>query len=1655
VSNLVVLENEILEGRAPQSYWDVPHTRAIEGFTTDISVNVGGRVDFKINVNGDAGSDYKVEIFRLGYYGGDGARKVAEWVNTDATVQPDAMYDATRGLVDAGNWSVTDSWAVPESTVSGVFLARLQRLDDNGQPIAGAVNQIPFIIRDDDRPSDVVFQTSDTTWHAYNGWFGNNGQVGANFYGDTSGTIDHPDVPDPGLGAQDRAYAVSYNRPFITRGIDGEQGGPAAGAQDYLFGAEYAAIQWLEKNGYDVSYISGIDTDRLGPGALLDHKAFLSVGHDEYWSGEQRMNVEAARDAGVNLLFWSGNEVYWKTRYEGSIVDGEAYRTLVCYKETWANGNPNAGPDDYYDLDPTDIWTGTWRDTRFLGNPLAGAVHPDDFLSGQCPRCACAENSLTGQLFAADDAAGQFGALDVPAGFAPLRVWRDTSIANGGALNIAPGIIGYEWNISPLDENRPGGLIYLSETKLAWNRLLVDNGNLTAPGEATHNLTLYRADSGALVFAAGTVFWSWMLSNAHDNQPYSAAFNIANRDLQQFTINMFADMGIQPGVSDAVLALQGLIRATASTDTIAATAEFLSLPTDPTAFSIVRLSGIATDDDGNPATDDGAVAMVEISFDGGNTWRPAEGRTNWTYDWVVTRPGTYEIVVRAIDDSLNIPDPRTLQRFEITVGDPVTPPTVSLFDPFQPVRGVIDRTTVPLEIGTRFIAAASGQITELKYWRAFSDASDTDVRVGHLWAADGTLLAEVTFTSNPGETGWQVATLDTPVDIRAGAQYTVSYVTLDNYTASVGFFADDYVDPFGVLAAPALVGGVYAYGGGGMPTQSYRGANYWVDVTFAPGPITNAPPVITSDASFSIPENRKAVAAITAVDPEGDALTFAIAGGADSSAFVIDPRTGALSFILPPDYENPADANRDNVYELIVSVADRLNQPVVKPITVTVQDVVSEGATQSALFGLGDVPATTITTDPTDYELGVRFVAAQSGEITALRYFRGEADAGDTDIRTLNLWTATGTLLATATVISRPGEAGWQEAVLATPIAVEAGVTYVASYGTTQNYAFTAGYFSGGHSGPGGVISAPTAAGVFAAGATGIFPTATFGGSNYWVDVVFEAPAAEPNQPPSFTGANAFEVVENEGRAATLRATDPDGDTLTYAILGGADAGRFTINASTGALSFVAPPDYERPADLDRDNLYELVVSAADGRGGTAQQAITVRVLDDPDEPVETATSLFGRIQPPATAITDDPTDYELGVQFRATASGSITSLMYWRAPQDSGDTDARTLNLWSADGRVLGSVTVVSAPGDSGWQVGELATPVSLTAGALYVASYGTTQNYVASGGYFNGPYNGGDGILLAPTSGGVFSAGGTGRFPTQSYNASNYWVDVVFQPAAPNGAPSFTSESGFDVVENTRYVGRLAAADPDGDALTFAIAGGADASRFTLDPASGRLWFLSPPDHEAPRDANGDNVYRLNVSVSDGATTVSEAITVRVTDDPTEAVASASTLFGLPGVAGQTFTNDPADYELGVRFRATDDGRITALTYYRGAEDAGDTDVRTLNLWSADGQLLASAAVTSRPGEAGWQVAQLATPVDIDRDTLYVASYGTTQNYVASGAYFTDPQVGPDGVLLAAAGSSGVFSTAGPGFFPTQSYNASNYWVDVLFEPNGGLFV
>jgi hypothetical protein len=278
--NPIVFENE--KPGTPQSVWQVApgdDSTEIQGFTTSMSTPVGSTVQFKIN-NQTGNGNYQIQIYRLGYYGGDGATLVTTINHSGSpVVQPNPIVDSATGEVDAGNWSVTDSWAVPSTATSGVYVANVI---DGSQ-----VFQIPFVVTDPGSTSDIVFQTDDETWQAYNGWGGNN------LYGGNG-----PANPPPTSFGQGAAFAVSYNRPIVNRDSVGTYAGP----QDSLFGAEYAAIYWLEENGYNVSYISGIDTATSGS-LLLNHKVFMDAGHDEYWTNSQVANVEAAANAGVNLAF--------------------------------------------------------------------------------------------------------------------------------------------------------------------------------------------------------------------------------------------------------------------------------------------------------------------------------------------------------------------------------------------------------------------------------------------------------------------------------------------------------------------------------------------------------------------------------------------------------------------------------------------------------------------------------------------------------------------------------------------------------------------------------------------------------------------------------------------------------------------------------------------------------------------------------------------------------------------------------------------------------------------------------------------------------------------------------------------------------------------------------------------------------------------------------------------------------------------------------------------------------------------------------------------------------------------------------------------------------------------------------------------------------
>ncbi|HEX6130403.1 MAG TPA: N,N-dimethylformamidase beta subunit family domain-containing protein, partial [Actinomycetota bacterium] len=776
----------------PASEWDVDGAgdASIQGFATPFSANRGETVRFRVKTDAAA---YRIDVYRLGYYGGLGARKVATLAPTAALPQqqPECVREQSTGLVDCGNWAESAAWELPADAVSGVYVGKLVRDDTGGESL------VYFVVRDDERGSDVLFQTADTTWQAYNRYGGN-----SLYFGSPAG----------------RAYKVSYNRPLTTRDYNNTS---------FFFNGEYPLLRWLERNGYDVSYTAGVDTAARGA-ELLEHEVFLSVGHDEYWSKAQRANVEAARDAGVSLAFFSGNEVFWKTRWEPSI-DGSAtpFTTLVSYKETAANAK----------IDPHPEWTGTWRDPRF--SPPADGGSP--------------ENALTGTLFTVN--AYREDGIEVPAAFGKLRLWRHTDIASLGPGEVATlpkGTLGHEWDEDVDNGFRPAGLMRLSSTTLDVNRYILDHGSTYGPGRGTHSLTLYRAASGALVFGAGTVQWGWGLDSAHDLF-FTGDPRPPDPRMQQATVNLLADMGVQPA------SLQPeLVRASQSTDATAPTTS-IAAPADGATVQgggTVTISGTAADAGGR-------VAGVEVSTDGGATWHPATGTSSWSYTWTAGGTGPATIRSRAVDDSGNLEAPQA--GVTVTVVCPCT-----LFPATATPTTAATSDTKSIEVGLKFRSDVAGWITGLRFYKG---APNGGTHVGSLWRADGTLLARATFTGETGS-GWQQVQFDDPVAISAATTYVASYFApMGRYSLDLlAFSSGDVVNP--PLRAPMSTtgdgNGLYTYTTGpAFPRSTHAGSNYWVDVVFDDSaPVDTVAPRIVATSPAAGAEDGDAFGAVEATVSE-------------------------------------------------------------------------------------------------------------------------------------------------------------------------------------------------------------------------------------------------------------------------------------------------------------------------------------------------------------------------------------------------------------------------------------------------------------------------------------------------------------------------------------------------------------------------------------------------------------------------------------------------------------------------------------------------------------------------------------------------------------------------------------------------------------------
>jgi hypothetical protein len=1534
ITNPIALENQ--KPGTPQNIWQVDpgaDSTLLEGFTTAISTNIGGTVQFKIdNLTGNP--NYQINIYRLGYYGGDGARLVSTLQHQGTVVQPAPVTNPSTGEVDAGDWSVTDSWAIPSAAVSGVYVANV---------VEGTqVFQIPFVVKDPNSTSDIVFQTADETWQAYNGW------GGSNLYGGNG--------PAP-TGA---AYAVSYNRPITTRDGSGFESGP----QDTVFGAEYAAIYWMEQNGYDVSYISGMDAATNGS-LLLNHKIFMEAGHDEYWTDSQVANVQAAKKAGVNLVFLSGNEIFWQTQFTPSI-DGSntANRTLVTYK------------DSHFQqlINPSGQGTGTFEAPVSWG----GANTPS--------------NALTGTVFSVDQVPTN-GTITIPFDMTKLRIWRNTSVAAtapGQTASLENGLLGYEWDSSPDNGFMPAGLINLSSTTLQEPTVNTEFGNVDVTGTQTHNLVEYRdPTSGALVFGAGTVFWSWGLSDQHDPGPGGSQTN-TDPSVQQAMVNVFADMGVQPQTLQA-----SLIIASQSTDHTPPTSKITSVSSNNVVEGgTITVSGTATDVGG-------VIGGVQISTDSGKTWHPTSGHfgaqsVTWTYTFNAPAPGPYSIETRAADDSLNLETPGPGTNYTVAASS-----ALSIFSPSS-TPAVLDVADASVEVGMKFTSATSGEITSIRFYKG---PTNTGTHVGDLWSSTGTLLASATF-ANETASGWQQVNLSTPVKITAGTTYVVSYHTNGNY-ADTPYYFDTYLGQTnGSLTAPGdALGGLFGYGTGSVfPNHvSASGDNYWVDVVFND---TSLDPQAQNVSGLTVVENGTlTIAASTllanATDPKGLSLSISSVSNPVNGTVSYNAQTQIVTFTPTTGYGGAA--------HFTYTITDTSGASGSAQVSLNVNYSIS---TQS-LFGSNDTPGVANSGDTSPVELGVKFTASANGLITGLRFYKGSSNTGS---HVADLWSSTGALLATATFTNETAS-GWQEVNFSTPVTITAGTTYVASYHTNGNYSFDQNYFTTSHTN--GELTAPaTGNGLYGYGSGNVFPNNTFNSTNYWVDVVFDGTAR-----PIANADSGFVVNENGSisiAASALLANDTDTGGLSLSITGVSNPlnGTVSYNPQSQTVTFVPTAGYTGPASF--------TYAIGDNGGGTASAGVSLFVNNPSTE------NLFSLSSTPSVLNANDSSSAELGVKFTADASGLITGLRFYKGSQNVGP---HVADLWSSTGTLLASANFTNET-TNGWQQVNFTTPVAITAGATYVASYHTNGNYSIDSNYFANPLVSGD--LTAPASGnGVYAYGSSSIFPSNSFNATNYWVDVIYTKTSQ--PPVANNDSGFVANENSSIsiaASSLLANDTDPNGLALSVTGVSNPSNGTVSYNSTTQLVTFVPTTGYAGAAS------FTYSIADTAGGTASASALISVNDPT-----TSSLFNATSVPSIVTVNDSNSVELGVKFQSSSNGEITGLRFYKGPQNTG---THVADLWSSTGTPLASATFTNETAN-GWQQVNFAAPVAITAGTTYVASYHTGGDYSADPNLFATALTnGPLTALSSSSsGGNGVYAYGSSSLFPTNSFNSTSYGVDVLFKP------
>lgn len=391
----------------------------IEGYCSHASALAGDTISLYVSTN--PASAFRIDLYRLGYYGGEGGRLVQELGKFEGVVQPDPLIGEKR--VRDCEWKAATEIKIPADWLSGVYVAKLTELTE------GVQSYIIFIVRDD-RRADYLVQCSDNTWQAYNRW---------------------PDQFSLYDNGQHQWYwgggvQVSYHRPYgkYCQIFDALL---STGSGEWFLW-EFPLAFWMESLGYDVTYISNLDTHRDAAG-LKRPKGFLSVGHDEYWSIEMFQNVRAAIDSGVHAAFFSGNAVCGRVVFDER---GPAFERVGVF-------GPPGGTRDFEQMK-------SLKHERPYANELLGAHSTGPVTGGADWICTLPDH----------------------------WIYAGTGMKAGDAI---PGLIGWEWHGDPAPIK---GLetVASGPTQSAPEK----------PNGGRYTATVYPGPQGNFVFNASTCWWA-------------------------------------------------------------------------------------------------------------------------------------------------------------------------------------------------------------------------------------------------------------------------------------------------------------------------------------------------------------------------------------------------------------------------------------------------------------------------------------------------------------------------------------------------------------------------------------------------------------------------------------------------------------------------------------------------------------------------------------------------------------------------------------------------------------------------------------------------------------------------------------------------------------------------------------------------------------------------------------------------------------------------------------------------------------------------------------------------------------------------------------------------------------------------------------------